>query len=124
MESFDSYSQIGSNRGSTSVVGHSISHGVSKFRSDYPSESGTACSNDVRTPSSSEYVLYYGSIKISDDGDISDLERIARGIFSTELRDVLIVLKNCGALGTLAKHDWCIGVLLRLLDELGSDDMA
>jgi hypothetical protein len=48
-----------------------------------------------------------------------DPAAIARGIFRDEIRDVLVVLKNCGALNTAAERRWCVEELTRLLDELG-----
>jgi hypothetical protein len=49
---------------------------------------------------------------------------IARGIFRDEIRDVLIVLKNCGTLHTHDEKLWCLRELARLLDELCPGDRA
>jgi hypothetical protein len=48
-----------------------------------------------------------------------DPAAIARGIFRDEISDVLVVLKNCGALNTAAERRWCVEELTRLLDSLG-----
>ena len=54
----------------------------------------------------------------------NDPVMIARGIFRDELRDVLIVLKNCGALRTREERKWCLAELSQLLDELGPADLT
>lgn len=54
----------------------------------------------------------------------SDPATIARGIFSDEIKDVLIVLKNCGALWTADERQWCVEELKRLLPEQSIDDLT
>jgi hypothetical protein len=47
---------------------------------------------------------------------------IARDIFTAEVQDVLVVLRNCGALRTRAERFWCLQELWRLLAEPSPGD--
>jgi hypothetical protein len=53
-----------------------------------------------------------------------DPATIARCVFRDELRDVLKVLKNCGALHTASERQWCAEELQRILVDLFDDDTA
>ena len=51
---------------------------------------------------------------VNDDGN-GNVVRIARGIFSSELADLITVLRTCGALRTKVEYFWCVKELWRLL---------
>jgi hypothetical protein len=53
-----------------------------------------------------------------------DPATIARCVFRDELRDVLQVLKNCGALHTASERQWCAEELQRILVDLFDGDTA
>ena len=50
----------------------------------------------------------------SDVGD-GDVRRIAREIFTAEVKDLITVLRNCGGLRTKADCYWCLSELWRFL---------
>jgi hypothetical protein len=89
--------------------GSSVNHGVSCSMSTGVNEGISYSSTYTGTPSRS----YTG-----------DPATIARSNYHHELRDALIVLKNCGALRLAEEREWCIAVLQRMLLELFSDDVA
>jgi hypothetical protein len=90
-------------------VGSSITHGESVSESIRSGECISHSSGYAGTPIRS----YAG-----------DPTTIARCIFHDEVRDALIVLKNCGALRVAEEREWCVMAVQRLLLELFSDDMA
>jgi hypothetical protein len=88
---------------SPTTHGYSYSHtkGISRSESRSVSEAGTPIRSYAGDPAT-----------------------IARCIFHDELRDALIVLKNCGALRIAAEREWCVMEMQRLLLELFSEDAA
>lgn len=54
---------------------------------------------------------------LNDVSDASDAEvvRIAKGIFTAEIADLIVVLRYCGALRTKVEYFWCVKELWRLL---------
>jgi hypothetical protein len=67
------------------------------------------------------------SVSPPDDLDTGsgagDVKRIARGIFTAELADLIAVLRNCGALRTRTECFWAVKEVWRLLKP-GPDDAA
>jgi hypothetical protein len=79
--------------------------------------------DNLDSPSSSSSGFRIHSIGF-DGSYANDPVMIARGIFWDELRDVLLVLKNCGALRTREERKWCLYALSDLLEELGPADVT
>jgi hypothetical protein len=103
MSTFDSQSTDGYSRGSTSAFGHLITYSVSASPSHSFSEGISHSSSWAGLP----FRSYCG-----------DAAYIARQIFRDEVRDALIVLKNCGALHTAPEIRWCVKEIMLLLEEL------
>jgi hypothetical protein len=85
-----------------STPGYSHSHSPTMGRSITIGE----CALQADIPDSISEDIYAGD---------SDAVRIARGIFTAEVSDLIVVLRNCGALRTRAECFWCARELWRLL---------
>jgi hypothetical protein len=114
MSSYDSHSTDGFSRGYNHSFGYSISDGVSpSFGEGVSVPSGESVS-----------YRYTESISTSEDAAFGDAVRIARGIFTAEVADLITVLRNCGALRTRAESFWCIKELWRLLADRSQGDLT
>jgi hypothetical protein len=111
MDSFESNPSQGYSLGRSSCSGYSITH--SKSISDSSSFGESITYSPSCTYTGTPFRSYTGNPAT-----------IARSNFRYELRDALVVLKNCGALRLAEDSAWCIAELQRLLIEMLTDDMA
>ena len=125
MENHDSSSSHGYYLGRSRTVGSSISHGKSRSESKSKSfgegVSSGSCISYAKNTCISEGRSYAGTPYGTYTGDAA---YIAQQIFRDEVRDALIVLKNCGTLRSAAEREWCVKTLQQLLLELFDSDMA
>jgi len=93
------------------------SHAFPSHSSDIYSEGTSHADGRTSVASSSVELFHIESSCLSHDGSPgnADVRQLARNIFTAEVRDVIVVLRNCGALRTRSEYFWCVKELWRLL---------
>jgi hypothetical protein len=79
--------------------------------------SGCSANSASITCSCGESISFQGSLCPHMDAHVNDAARIARDIFTAEIADLIVVLRNCGALRTREECFWCVHELWRLLSK-------